>query len=177
MRRGIFSLFMLLTLSQLASAQSNGQSIQDMDFLIGTWDVLETIYPGTDRAFQEKGTRVCEYYLKDTMIKCESRTNLSTSGRERVYVYLIKYNSRAENFTAINFAHDFPLHGYFRWNLDMESEEIVFNSPRSVNDDQFVRGTISFENRDRLVWRGWGSKFDGDREWYQIFEDVATRRQ
>ena len=70
----------------------NGQSIRDLDFLIGEWEVTETIYPGQPKEYQETGTRTCSYYLDGTFIKCESETIVSTSGRKRTYAYYINYD-------------------------------------------------------------------------------------
>lgn len=157
------------------SSTSFSQSIKDLDFLIGTWKIVETIYPGTEKEYQELGTRTCEYYLNGRFIKCESKTIDQRNQRERFYSYVINYDKKEKCFRATNFAHDFPLHGQFKWFLDEENERIIAITPKNVIEDRFFRATISYANRDKLVWDGWASVFEKNKEWVQIFNDVTTR--
>jgi len=152
------------------------QGIRDLDFLIGEWDLTETIYPGHPKEYQEKGTRTCSYYLDGSFIKCESETIVSTSGKKRTYAYYINYDTKEKCFRATNFANDFPLHGQFVWYLDDENKQIIAITPKNVIEDRFFRGTISYANKNQLVWEGWASVFLRDKEWSQIFRDVAIRK-
>ncbi|MGW9684829.1 hypothetical protein [Flagellimonas sp. 2504JD1-5] len=157
------------------SSSSFSQSIKDLDFLIGTWKVVETILPGTEKAYQEIGTRTCSYYLNGSFIKCESETVIQKNGRKRYYSYIINYDKKENCFRATNFANDFPLHGQFKWFLDKENKRIIAITPKNVIEDRFFRATISYANKDKLVWNGWASVFKKDKDWKQIFNDVATR--
>ncbi|WP_420603260.1 hypothetical protein [Flagellimonas sp.] len=157
------------------SSSSFSQSIKDLDFLIGKWKIVETIYPGTEKEYQEIGTRTCGYYLNGSFIKCESKTVDQRNQRERFYSYIINYDKKENCFRATNFAHDFPLHGQFKWFLDKENDRIIAITPKNVIEDRFFRATISYANRDKLVWNGWASVFEKDKEWMQVFNDVTTR--
>lgn len=165
----------LIVLFITVSSSCFSQSIKDLDFLIGTWKIVETIYPGTEKEYQEIGTRTCEYYLNGSFIKCESITVDERNQRERFYSYIINYDKREDCFRATNFAHDFPLHGQFKWFLDKENERIIAITPKNVIEDRFFRATISYADRDKLVWNGWASVFEKDKEWIQIFNDVTTK--
>nr|WP_299171516.1 hypothetical protein [uncultured Allomuricauda sp.] len=165
----------LILLSVTFSSSLFSQSIKDLDFLIGTWKIVETIYPGTEKEYQEVGTRTCEYYLNGSFIKCESVTVDQRNQRERFYSYIINYDKKENCFRATNFAHDFPLHGQFKWFLDKENERIIAITPKNVIEDRFFRATISYADRDKLVWNGWASVFEKDKEWIQIFTDVTTK--
>ena len=167
---------MLITSFMMVSFLLRSQSITDLDFLIGEWDIVETIYPGSDKEYQEMGTRTCSYYLDNRFIKCESSTTVSKNGKSRKYAYYINHDKKENCFRATNFAHDFPLHGQFVWYLDSANARIIAITPKNVVPDRFFRGTISFKDKNRLVWEGWSSKFQGDKEWEQIFEDVATKK-
>ncbi|WP_190810635.1 hypothetical protein [Flagellimonas sp. S3867] len=164
-------IFLFVTMSSF----SFSQSIKDLDFLIGTWKIVETIYPGTDKEYQEIGTRTCKYYLNGNFIKCESETMVQKNGRKRHYSYVINYDKKENCFRATNFAHDFPLHGQFKWFLDKENERIIAITPKNVIEDRFFRATISYADKNRLVWNGWASVFEKDKDWTQIFNDVTTR--
>jgi len=161
----------------LSIQKASAQNIKDLDFLIGTWEVEETIYPGTDKEYKEKGIRTCSYFLNDAFIKCEAITIVSTSGKERHYGYYITWNHMDGFFQAVSLAHDFPRPGIHQWYLDKEKKIITFVTPKNVLGDRFIRGTISYENPKQLIWQGWWSKYNEDKDWEQIFRDVATRRE
>lgn len=170
----LLALSLITFLFQIKPVQS--QSIKDLDFLIGAWEITETIYPGRPKEYQEKGTRTCSYYLDNSFIKCESKTTVSSSGKVRTYAYYINYDKKEECFRATNFANDFPKHGQFKWYLDEPNKQIIAITPKNVIETVFFRGTISYGEKDKLVWKGWASKFRGEKEWVQIFEDVATKK-
>ena len=151
------------------------QSITDLDFLIGKWTIEETIYPGTEKEYQEKGTRICEYYLNGTFIKCESETVVQKNGKKRYYTYVINYDKRENCFRATNLAHDFPLHGHFKWFLDDQNQRIIAITPKNVIEDRFFRGTISYADKDSIVWKGWASVFKEDKDWQHIFTDITKK--
>ncbi len=158
------------------SHHADAQSIKDLDFLIGQWTVNETLFPGTDHSYTENGSRVCTYYLEDSFIRCESSTLSSKTGKKRAYTYLINYDEQQDCFWVTALSNDFPKHDKQQWFLDKENEQILAIIPRSVFNNQFFRATISFKDRNRLVWDGWYSQFRGDREWRYIMNDVAVKR-
>ena len=151
------------------------QSIKDLDFLIGEWEVKETLYPGTDREWTENGKRVCGYFLKDQFIKCESLTVDSRNQRERAYAYIFNYDEKEQCFQVTSIAHDFPRHGQHKWFIDKDNSIIQAISPVNVIGDRFFRGTIDFSDPNKVVWNGWSSTFNQDKEWKQVFNDVTTR--
>ncbi len=153
------------------------QSIRDLDFMIGSWDITETIFPGTDREYQEKGVRTCSYYLGDQFIKCESETTISKSGRKRYYAYFFNYDEKENCYWATNLAHDFPLHGQQKWYLNKEQKLLQAISPKNVIGDRFFRATVSYAEPNQITWKGWRSKWDEDKAWQQVFHDVATKSQ
>lgn len=154
----------------------HAQSIRDLDFLIGKWDITETILPGKADEYRETGVRKCEYYLADAFIKCEAETVVSSTGKTRKYAYLINFDSRNGWFSATGIASDFPLHSNHRWFLDDEKTKVTFVTPRNVNDNQFFRGTIEYDGKNRIDWQGWSSRYESDKDWQRIFHDVAIRR-
>ncbi|MEM9647432.1 MAG: hypothetical protein AAF969_03055 [Bacteroidota bacterium] len=165
----------LVSLALTFSFPLFSQSIKDLDFLIGSWEVEETIYPGTEKEYQEIGKRTCEYYLNGQFIKCESETVVQKNGHKRYYSYVINYDKKEACFRATNLAHDFPLHGQFKWFLDKDNQRIIAITPKNVIEDRFFRAVISYADPDKLVWNGWASVFKKDKDWIQIFNDIATR--
>jgi hypothetical protein len=169
---GLYFIFFLLMLH----VATHAQSIKDLDFLIGTWQVKETILPNTKKAYQEVGTRTCSYYLNDSFIKCEAETSELRNGnsRKRKYVYLINYDKDGNCFWATSLASDFPLHTKQKWLLDKEKKS-VNTITQDTNRDRFFRSTFSLETPNKMVWNGWRSKFAGSKEWQHIFHDIAVR--
>lgn len=166
----------LSTVLVCISIMSSAQSITDLDFLIGNWWVNETLFPGTDRSYTENGSRVCEYYLDSSFIRCESSTISSRTGKKRFYTYFINYDKNEDCFWVTALSNDFPKHDKQQWFLDSENEQIIVVIPKSVFNNQFFRATISFRDRNQLVWDGWYSKFRGERDWTHIMNDVAIRQ-
>ena len=167
----------LVILILVLNYQLYSQSIKDLDFLIGKWEVTETVYPGTDKSWNEDGVRECQYYLKDAFIKCESLTIDSRNQKERAYAYIFNYDKKEGCFQVTSLAHDFPLHGKHKWFLDKDKKLIQAITPKSVRDDRFFRATIDFSDPDKVVWNAWRSIFDQDKEWFQVFNDVAVRKE
>lgn len=175
MKKVVLKIMFSFTLLVLGFESGQAQSIKDLDFLIGTWEVEETLYPGTDKEYKEKGTRSCEYYMLDSFIKCEAETTVSKTGKNRVYVYLINYNKWGEYYQAINFSNDYPAYSHQQWYLDVDKKEIRIVMPENAKKDRFFRSKISFKNPDRMIWEGWQSRFDEEKEWFYVFKDVGER--
>lgn len=167
----------ILMLLLLGASGLSAQSIQDLSFLIGEWEVKETLFPGTDKSYTENGQRTCTYYLDNSFIRCESSTVSSKTGKQRSYTYLINYDQKEGCYWVTALSSDFPKHDKQQWFLDRANEQILAIIPESVFNDQFFRATISYKDPNRLVWDGWYSKFRAKREWKYIMNDVATKQQ
>lgn len=93
----------------LITAQAGAQdteevaSLKNLDFLIGEWS-LETNYTNGNRAV---GTRTCEYTLRETNIKCSSKTKFD-DGPPRDLVSYYSYNTGAERFEEVTI-YQFPV--------------------------------------------------------------------
>ncbi len=167
-----FTVFVALT-----SLSLHAQSIKDLDFLIGKWKVEETMFPGTERSYLERGFRTCNYFLENSCIHCETQTTNSKTGVQRTYAYIINYDYDLGCFTAAVIANDFPKIGIDQWYLDKKAKEIRIVSPRAVKPDRFFRGVLSYDNRDQLVWNYWSSFFAGEKEWKHTFNEVSVRME
>ncbi|MEQ9298204.1 MAG: hypothetical protein RIF33_06565 [Cyclobacteriaceae bacterium] len=165
-----------MTFALLASTMLHAQDIKDLDFLIGSWEITETLYPGTERTWQEKGRRTCEYWLDGQFIKCESVTIDQRNNNQRTYAYLFNYHEKEGCFLVTSVAHDFPLHGQHKWFLNKDKKVINAISPKNVIEDKFFRATISYADPNRIVWNGYQSKFLEEKAWTQVFNDVTVKK-
>ncbi len=146
------------------------QSIQDLDFLIGTWELSEVANPGTPSEYIEKGTRTCEYYLRGNYIKCES--NGVRKGRDRSYTFLFTYEKKEDRIKLIKISSDFDAHSIKSWAIDKENKIIT---EEDMTGYQFV-SSISYENRDEIIWRGYSPKVGKEPSLQLVFEERAVRQ-
>lgn len=154
----------------MATSTLCGQSIKDLDFLVGTWDVSEVVYPGSDREYVETGKRVCGYYLGDSYIKCE--TNGIRKGKERSYTFLFNYEKSEDRFRLIKLHSDGESYSIKSWKINVDLQ-VVFEE--DITGEQFI-SDISFEDRNKLIWRGWSPKNGRNPELQLIFIETATRQ-
>ena len=78
------------------TAQEN--SIQDLDFLIGTWEVRED---NAEKTWWEETTRTAQYTLDSTYIELTSHA-VSSTGKERTYRWFIHYNSKGRQYEMVS---------------------------------------------------------------------------
>ena len=154
----------------ICTSNLDGQSIQDLDFLVGSWNTHELIFEGTDREYHESGQRTCDYYLDSTYIKCD--TKASNKRRERAYTFLINFDKDSKQFRILKIFSDYSFIVTKSWKVDLEKEMII---EADTSGDQYV-GSISFEDKEKLIWRGWSPSKEADPSLDLIFTETATRR-
>lgn len=139
----------LLTILFLAGVcHSNAQSIKDLDFLIGKWEVSEIVAAGTENEYTETGTRECAYFMDGNWIKCETRGK--RRGRDRSYTFLINYHPEKEYFQFLSLSSDYPDCGISAWVIDKNADVI---RGRSTSGYESIH-SINFEDKDKIVWQG-----------------------
>jgi len=72
----------------------NSQSIKDLGFLIGTWEVRED---NKENGWWETATRVGKYVLKDNFIEFKANS-IDSNGRKREYIWYFHYNKKTKQF-------------------------------------------------------------------------------
>ncbi len=113
--------FGLLFISQVYAQDENKQkpSVQDLDFLIGTWDLdfkfYDTHKPEIGVWFTEKGAMVCEYgMLKDGVPKyiiCSGQLKCDSGrfkDRQREFKTFIRYGNFVNGFERIGLYSNWP---------------------------------------------------------------------
>lgn len=107
-------------------------TIQDLDFLVGTWrirfEIYDTHQPDRGVLFVEEGTQTCRYDLplngEPKFIVCDAELEAqdgseSVGGRSRTFRESIRYNQFLGSFERIGHFSNWPSH----------SEERVFYHP------------------------------------------------
>jgi hypothetical protein len=141
-------------------AAQNGQvvsgvagSAADMSFLIGTWNVTETIYPGEEREYVEVSVRSCAWSVADTYTFC--RNVASGRGRQRETWFFVDQPGGTPNIEMLgvysNGTGKFVYRGQFLPDgsgIDLRNHEI--------GDTAVVAGTyqrLRFRGPDEFVWQ------------------------
>ncbi|NAY91917.1 hypothetical protein GTQ34_08305 [Muricauda sp. JGD-17] len=89
------TLLILLCSARLVAQE---KSVQDLEFLIGTWQVREDI---KDRNWWEESTRIANYTLDSTFIEIDASSRSST-GKERTYRWFIHLNDKTQQFEMVS---------------------------------------------------------------------------
>ena len=160
----------IVLLFQFQSVHS--QSIQDLDFLIGTWDVSEVICPGSDKKYIEGGTRTCEYDVDGTYIKCV--TNAKSKYGERSLFMFFNYDKKFNKYIVTTLFSNLSFQGKYEWYLDSAQQTIQSISPLEPNEDEFYRGEISI-SENQLIWKGYRTSFRKDRSWELRYIETSNR--
>lgn len=154
---------------------SQAQSIKDLNFLIGKWQLTEVVHKGEPNEYIERGTREYKYILDSTYLRYESKA--TRKGKSRSYIMNINYNSGTKRFFMTDQFSDFDFRGNSEIILDSLKQELHLISPLDVNDGEFFRSRISFKDRDKLIWEGWSSPFLGERVWNLLYTEEMARKK
>ncbi|MCE7991127.1 MAG: DUF1579 family protein [Roseivirga sp.] len=154
---------------------SEAQSIKDLDFLIGKWQLKEVVHKGEANEYTERGIRECKYILDETYIHCDSKA--TRKGKSRSYIMNINYNTKTKRFFMTDQFSDFDFRGNSEIILDSVGQELHLISPLDVDDGEFFRSRISFKDRNKLIWEGWSSPFLGERVWNLLYTEEMTRKK
>jgi hypothetical protein len=159
---------MVLTTGLYSSISS--QSIRDLDFLIGSWNVREVVYADTPKEYIETGKRECLFYLDSAYIKCE--TKAIRKGKNREYTFLYNYVKETDEFRLFKFSSDFDAYGIKSWKINQEAKVIEEEDKTGY---QFI-GASSFVDKNRIIWKGWAPKIGQDPELELIYTEEAIRK-
>lgn len=133
----------ILLFSPVSRAQENNAApaIQELHFLVGTWEITFEIYDthvaGGDLLFSEAGTQVCDYDLAHnqvpTFITCKGEVT-SDRGRTRTFRESIRYSRFINAFERIGVFSNWPEHAV---------ETVYFHPDRRTLE---LRGVLGVEN-------------------------------
>lgn len=100
MRNQLYPLLCALILSfTFYGTNAQEQSIKDLSFLIGKWEVRED---NEEKGWWEKCTRVNTFTLDSTYIQIDASA-ITSGGNERTYRWYIHYNSKKLRFEMVSF--------------------------------------------------------------------------
>ena len=152
--RSIFILTLLAFLNSTATIaqdkSANTPTVQDLDFLIGTWDVIFQIYdthnPGGKPIFTEKGYETYEYALDlngiPMFIICTGeliREDGKRKKRVRQFQESIRYDRFVNSFEQIGLYSNWPGTGLETLEYDSVGRTIISKGQLAVQDGMLER--------------------------------------
>ncbi len=138
---------------------STAQSIKDLEFLIGTWEVRED---NDKKTWWEESARIGTYTLDSTYISLEAQA-VSSGGKERTYQWLIHYNNKAQQFEMVSMFsnwHKIQL-DILSWNPETRTLTIT-NKPNSEEFHERFGQLVFAEDFNSYIWKGENKYGDAD---------------
>ncbi|WP_370090118.1 hypothetical protein [Ekhidna sp.] len=148
----IFSLLTLFSYSVFAQ-DSSEQSIQDLEFLIGTWKVRED---NKEKTWWEESTRIGSYILDSTYIELSAFAVTST-GKKRTYLWLIHHNKKTQQFEMISMFSNWYKMQFDKLNWDSNNRILIIQSGGDPGSNEYHDryGELVFdEDFNGYVWNG-----------------------
>ena len=153
------ALFLTITiaLTHFGFAQTNLKTkaetrptVQDLDFMIGTWEITFKFYdthaPEKGVIFTEKGTQKCEYDLDlngvPMFITCKGELSCDSGkikGRTRTIQESIRYGPFVNAFERIGLYSNWPGTGLETFQYEPNSHEIVIKGELAVQKGMLER--------------------------------------
>lgn len=148
------------------------QSIKDLDFLIGTWEVREDI---EDKGWWEKAIRVGKYVLKGNFIELKANS-IDSNGKEREYSWFINYNKKTKQFEMTSmFSNWYKVQSdILEWNAKKRTLTIR-NKPMGGEFHERLGKMIFDKNFKSYVWKGENKYGDPNKPGIWRYIEKGTR--
>ncbi|MEM9548067.1 MAG: hypothetical protein AAGA77_18950 [Bacteroidota bacterium] len=147
-------LYLLVLLSVFLIQDINAQEgkLQNLDFLIGTWETREEI---ADKGWWETSTREIEYTLGGNYIRLNAKS-IDSNGREREYSWFINYNKNTEQFEMISMFSNWYKTQFDVLTWNEEDRTLVIQHKEGMDEEYHERyGEMTFsEDFKNYTWKG-----------------------
>jgi len=176
---GVVAVGVLMPALVLLSTPAHAVQTAPLDklvWMIGAWDFDDSQIDGD---YRETGSRVCEYGLDEQYIVCESK-GVSSSGKERTYLFFINYNQLDERFEMTCLFGNFPRKFLYALDVSDDGREIRLTNHVWLADGLSTENpaTITYNGADRYVWNNRGAEPDPVTGEHPVtFRDVVTRKR
>lgn len=160
-RQALLSLTIFLTvMSYSQSTESKRPTVQDLDFLIGKWEITFEVYDTHDTTrgvyFTEEGYQICEYDLDyngtPRYIICKGELEGhggEFEGRKREILEAIRYGRFENSFERIGLYSNWPATGLEILEYDSATAQLVIRGQLNVQNNMLERYVDTYQfNRD-----------------------------
>lgn len=132
---------LVLLLAPVRAAHAEDLMVRLVDEFTGTWSTQETIFPGTDREYVERGTRVCSSILDGAYIQCTSQSTAKEKLRE--YLFYINVNHDSDEVEIVGIYGDWNRKNIYSGVFD-EAENRLRLRARSHLAGELIDGPINW---------------------------------
>lgn len=140
-----------ILLVMLSITSSYSQSIKDLDFFIGTWEVRED---NTEREWWETATRVGKYVLKGNFIELKAES-IDSNGRKREYSWYFHYNRKEKQFEMTSMFSNWHKVQSDILEWDAKSRTLTIRNNPAVSKFPIRYGKMVFSKDFKsYVWKG-----------------------
>lgn len=162
----LFSSVLLMTLSALKAQQL--PTVQDLDFLVGKWEIQFAFYdthkPNTEPIFTEKGVRTCFYEMKyrgvPMFITCEGQLVINSTdddhtkgmGRTREFRETIRYSRFENSFERIGLYSNWPATGLETLFYDSTKRQFIIRGQLNVQNNMLERYVDTFQFNENYTY-------------------------
>jgi len=168
-KRAIIFSALLLLVTDIYSQQNK---IKDLRFLIGTWEVREN---NKETEWWEKCIRTGQFILDSTYIQMES-TAITSTGKQRVYRFLIHYNSEDQQFEMVSIYSNWPKVQFDILTWNSKKRILTIKNKNEVNEYHERFGEIVFnENFNEYIWVGENKYGDSNKPSVWKYEEKGIR--
>lgn len=168
MKSCILTIFLALSISSYAQ-----KSINDLAFLVGTWEVRED---NLEKNWWEKSTRIVQFTLDSTYIQLDSEA-ITSSGKKRVYRWFIHYNSKEEQFEMISIFSNWHKIQFdiLEWDENQRTL-IIKNKPHSEEYHERFGELVFNQNLTEYIWKGVNKNGDPNDPDIWRYTEVGSRK-
>ena len=154
----------ILSLAIIGSALAQSKEapkIQDLEFLLGKWEVREDNH---EKGWWEESIRIGSYILDSTHIELKASA-VSSSGKERTYLWLIHFNFKAQQFEMISMFSNWHKTQFDILSWNPTTRTLTIQSAEDPNSNEYHDryGELVFnEGLSRYTWKGRNKYGDPD---------------
>ena len=161
-------------LVSVMSGFSQEKSIQDLEFLTGTWKVREE---NKEKAWWEETTRTGQYVLDSTYIELVSRAT-SSSGKKRTYRWYIHHNAKTNQFEMVSMFSNWYKVQFDLLEWDAEKRILTIRNGGDPGDQGYHErlGEIVFDEEfTEYTWTGENKSGDPENPSIWKYMEKGTR--
>ncbi|GEM_PF-2964717 len=166
--------------SALGQTQS---STQDLEFLIGEWDVTQTYRPGTDSSRLLNGRLTCEYDLDEQFVRC-NYTMERPGKSDAINEVYFNYNSIYDQYESLWLSSTWPIKVLLQGELKKDDQALQLNTEASFHIEnnliEYVRDELVTELRSSKVEyfkRETYIRTSEEDDWFHHMTEEARRIQ
>jgi|GEM_PF-3464484 len=166
--------FSLLSATQVVQAQDQAP-IEQLSWLIGTWQFDDRAMPAAGYDYQETGTRTCIYVFDRRYIQC---TSVGHSGTHtRTYAHFWTWNEQSERIEMLSMFGNLPIRPVATGYLEDEGHTVILESDQYEDEGHIYTSLyeIRYDGEGGMIWQSRRKSVDAEPETAVRFHEAAMK--